>query len=167
MSSVAIAFARSRSNGSKAEQDRDAGNRARTRALQLISANEYDDAPRTSISHIDGLGAAIASVRAVSIGIDLVRDRSISQIEQRYFLSSWELQQQPPLSLSQRWALKEAAWKALRCKRSMPLKSLELVHSATGRLTGVRKLGVLYRAHAMLLRPWPRYIAAIVQVENA
>ena len=161
-SDFAIAFARSQSAESWPDADREAGRLARRKALAL--ANAFD-AP-VSVSHTDGLGAAIASLNAVCVGIDLVRAGSVTHHEHRFFLTSSELQQRPPLTLSHRWALKEAAWKALRCERSMPLKSIELVHGPSGSLTGVRKLGVLHAARSLILRPWPGYIAAVVVLEN-
>lgn len=161
---IALAFARIR-YGPKQARDQEAGRVAREQALRLV-ANEFDVRPPLSVSHLDGLGAAIASLDALSVGIDLVRVRSVSQLEQRYFLTSSEIQQRPPLSLSQRWALKEAAWKALRCTRETPLKAVELVHAADGRLTGVRKFGVLHPARSLLLVPWPRYVAAVVVLER-
>jgi hypothetical protein len=60
------------------------------------------------------------------------------------------------------WALKEAAWKALRPGADVPFTAVELRFGSAGAVTAVRGRGTGHPAKAWIVRPWPGYVLAVV-----
>src|SRR5687767_276953 len=70
--------------------------------------------PRSvSLAHHGGRAIAAAALHPTRIGVDLERDGEILFAHARYFLNTREQKELGRLSLTELWALKEAAWKAL------------------------------------------------------
>lgn len=119
-----------------------------------------------SLSHRDGRAVAVASPSSLQVGVDLERASAVDPDHARYFLSCRERAARVRTSLAERWALKEAAWKALRCPADTPLMALELVVDDAGALRGVTLEGERLSARAWLPRTWPGYVAAVVAIRS-
>lgn len=118
-----------------------------------------------SLTHRDGLAAAMVAPAPARIGIDLEREHAIAADHARYFLSARERDSLGTLSLSTMWALKEAAWKALSLNDDVAFHGLELHIDSLGELRAVSARGECFAARATLTSPWPGYVLATVRVE--
>jgi phosphopantetheinyl transferase (holo-ACP synthase) len=115
-----------------------------------------------SLAHADGHAIAAAAAHPARIGVDLEREGRISTEHADYFLSPLERAQRGALTLTELWALKEAAWKALGCGDTTTFAELELVFDAGGCVRALRLGAMVLPASAELLRPWPGWVGAIV-----
>ena len=118
-----------------------------------------------SLTHRDGLAAAMVAPAPARIGIDLEREHAIAPDHARFFLSARERDSVGTLSLSTMWALKEAAWKALSLNDDVAFHGLELHIDSVGELRAVSARGACFAACAALSTPWPGYVLATVRVE--
>jgi 4'-phosphopantetheinyl transferase EntD len=153
---------------------------SRLAAARAVALLGHDDAylrpePRghgvaVSVSHRAGRGAAIAA-RAGSgllVGVDLELDVPMPPARARYFLSAAERADAGGRrDLATLWALKEAAWKALRLDDATPFHALELGLDRAGDLRTVSLCGRPRRAGARVLAPWPGFVLAALWVEDA
>jgi len=146
--------------GEERRGDFRAGRLAARRAAARLSAPVH-----VSVTHRDGLAAAVAAPAGVRPGVDLERVGAVAGAHARYFLTPRERRagRFDPTIL---WSLKEAAWKALRLKPGTPLTALELEFDPHGRLGALRLAGTPHRARATLVPSWPGYVLAIVAVED-
>lgn len=119
-----------------------------------------------SLAHCDGRGIAAASSPGARIGVDLERAGSVSPCHRRFFASDEELAHGLNDATSL-WALKEAAWKALKLDASRPLRCLKLEFDAAHELRAVHVGNCRSGATATVLHPWLGYVAALVLVEDA
>ena len=115
-----------------------------------------------SLAHADGHAIAAAAEHPARIGVDLERDGQVAAAHARYFLSARERRTQGTRSLTELWALKESAWKALGCGDSTPFADLELVFDAGGGLRAVRLGTMVFPAVAEIRQPWPGWVAAVL-----
>ena len=115
-----------------------------------------------SLSHADGHAIAAATAHPARIGVDLEREGQIAPEHARYFLSARERRTQGTRNLTELWALKESAWKALGCGDSTPFADLELVMDAAGGLRAVRFGTMVFPAMAEIRRPWTGWVAAVI-----
>jgi phosphopantetheinyl transferase (holo-ACP synthase) len=69
-------------------------------------------------------------------------------------------------SLAELWALKEAAWKALGLAPDLPFHALALEFDGARELRAVRLADARFAAHAVVARPWPRHLVAVVRVDG-
>ena len=120
-----------------------------------------------SLTHRDGLAAAMVAPAPARIGIDLEREHAIAPDHARYFLSPRERNSLGTLSHSTMWALKEAAWKALSLNDDVAFHGLELHIDSLGVLRAVSARGECFAARATLSTPWPGYVLATVRVETS
>lgn len=118
-----------------------------------------------SLTHRDGLAAAMAATAPARIGIDLEREDAIAPDHARYFLTTHEQDALGRLSLSTLWALKEAAWKALSLNDDVAFHDLELHVDSLGELRAVSARGSYFAARSTLATPWPGYVLATVCIE--
>lgn len=118
---------------------------------------------RLSVAHRDGLGAAAATVAEWRIGVDVERHDAVCPAHARLFLSPTERRRMPhdPATV---WALKEAAWKALRLGAHTPFAALELRLSSRGSLRAVRVGGREHPARARLRVVRGEHVVALVRV---
>ncbi len=119
-----------------------------------------------SLSHVDGYAIAAAAAHPARIGVDLEREGGISASHARYFLSAREQRTQGVRTLTELWALKESAWKALGCSDSTPFADLELVTDNGGTLRAVRLGTMVFPAIAELRRPWNGWVAAVLVLQG-
>jgi len=119
-----------------------------------------------SLSHVDGHAIAAAAQHPARIGVDLERDGQIAPAHAHYFLSSRERRDQGARTLTELWALKESAWKALGCDDTTPFRDLELVIDAGGCLRAVRLGATVFPAVAELRHPWPGWVAAVLVLQG-
>ena len=119
-----------------------------------------------SLTHCDDRAAAAAAPAASRIGIDLERADAVRPEHARYFLTDRERVART-LTLSELWALKEAAWKALALDGAVPFRDLELDVDGAGRLRAVSVCGRRLSASATLASPYAGYVLATVTVEDA
>ena len=119
-----------------------------------------------SLAHRDGRAAAVAAARGTPIGVDVERAGAVAPEHVRYFAGPAEAEAGPrdPTAL---WALKEAAWKALRLGPSCPLRALGLEFDAAGQVCAVVVRERRLRARAVLARPWPEHVVAVLLVGAA
>ena len=115
-----------------------------------------------SLAHANGHAIAAATHHPARVGVDLERDGRIEPGHADYFLAPRERRQQPFLSLTALWALKESAWKALGCGDATPFGELELLFDAGGSVAAVRLGTMVIPASAELRRPWPGWVAAVL-----
>jgi phosphopantetheinyl transferase (holo-ACP synthase) len=94
--------------------------------------------------------------------VDLERAGRISAEHASYFLTARERGSGGGMSLTELWALKESAWKALGCSDATTFAELELIFDAGGGVRGVRLGGMVLPAVAELRRPWPGWVGAVV-----
>lgn len=120
-----------------------------------------------SLSDRDGRGAAMAAPAGARIGVDLERAGAVAEAHARYFLTPRERLGRTEGDLTALWALKEAAWKALRLSDATPFAALELHTNEDGALSGLSLGGVWRRARARFSEPWPGWVLAAVEVEGA
>lgn len=118
-----------------------------------------------SLTHRDGLAAAVVAAAPARIGIDLEREDAISPDHARYFLTTREQDALGSHSLATLWALKEAAWKALSLNDDVAFHGLELHMDSLGELRAVSARGSCVGARATLDTPWPGYVLATVRIE--
>jgi 4'-phosphopantetheinyl transferase EntD len=116
-----------------------------------------------SLTHCDGLAAGVADI-SNRVGIDIEREGAVWPAARRYFLTAKE--QQSPLSATILWSLKEAAWKALRCRGSTVFSSLELGFNRAGALESLTLEGTEHRAGSMIWTPRVGYVLAVVWTEQ-
>ena len=119
-----------------------------------------------SLSHADGHAIAAAAAHPARIGVDLERDGRVAAEHAHYFLSARERRMLGSSSLTELWALKESAWKALGCGDSTPFADLELVRDSGGALRAVRLGAMVFPAMAEVRRPWTGWIAAVVVLQG-
>jgi phosphopantetheinyl transferase (holo-ACP synthase) len=131
---------------------------ARTPTRQLVVALSLS----ISLAHAEGHAIAAAAPHPARIGVDLEREGRVSPDHGDYFLSPRERRVRRTLTLTELWALKESAWKALGCTDATPFTDLELVFDAGGCMRAVRLGAMVLSAQAELRRPWPGWVGAIV-----
>ena len=119
-----------------------------------------------SLAHADGHAIAAAAEHPARIGVDLEREGQISAAHAHYFLSARERRMRGPRTLTELWALKESAWKALGCGDSTPFAGLELVTDSGGSLRAIRLGTMVHPAIAELRHPWPGWVAAVVVLQG-
>jgi phosphopantetheinyl transferase (holo-ACP synthase) len=119
-----------------------------------------------SLSHTDGHAIAAAAAHPARIGVDLEREGEISPAHAHYFLSARERRTQGARTLTELWALKEAAWKALGCGDSTPFGDLELINDDGGAMRAVRLGTMVFPAIAELRHPWPGWVAAVLLLQG-
>ena len=119
-----------------------------------------------SLTHRDGRAAAAAAPAGARVGIDLERADAVRPEHARYFLTCRERVART-LTLSELWALKEAAWKALALDGAVPFHDLELDLDGAGRLRAVSVCGRRLPASATLATPYAGYVLATVTVGDA
>ena len=118
-----------------------------------------------SLTHRDGLAAAMVATAPARIGIDLEREDAIDPAHARYFLTPRERVSVRRHSLSTLWAIKEAAWKALSLNDDVAFHGLELHLDSLGELRAVSAHGSCHAARATIDSPWPGYVLATVRIE--
>src|SRR5688500_3462245 len=119
-----------------------------------------------SLSHTDGHAIAAAAAHPARIGVDLEREGQISSVQARYFLSARERRMRGARTLTELWALKEAAWKALGCGDSTPFSDLELILDDGGAMRAVRLGTMVFPAIAEIRHPWPGWVAAVLVLQG-
>ena len=119
-----------------------------------------------SLAHAEGHAIAAAAPHPARIGVDLEREGGIPAAHAHYFLSRRERREQGARTLTELWALKESAWKALGCEDSTPFADLELVIDASGCLRAVRLGTMVFPAIAELRHPWPGWVAAVLVLQG-
>lgn len=120
-----------------------------------------------SLTHRAGRGAAVAfrADLGVRAGIDLERENAVRPEFARYFLSPAERRAVGNgRTLAELWAIKEAAWKALRLDDTVHFAALELELSDAGEVSALVLHGRRLSAQATLSRPWPGFVLAVVLV---
>ena len=130
----------------------------RTRTRQLTRPLSLS----ISLAHANGHAIAAAAHHPARIGVDLEREGRIAPAHGDYFLNPRERKQEPALSLTALWALKESAWKALGCGDATPFGELELLFDAAGSVAAVRLGTMVIPAVAELRRPWAGWVAAVL-----
>jgi len=115
-----------------------------------------------SISHVAGRAAAVAAPAPSRVGIDLERAGAVRPAQARYFLTRAERRLARRLGLTTLWTLKEAAWKALGADDATPFAALEVHADPHGGVEGVSLHGRRHRARALVARPWPGFVLAVV-----
>ena len=120
-----------------------------------------------SIAHVAGRAAAVAVPAPGRVGIDLERAGAVRAAQARYFLTRAERRLARRLGLTVLWTLKEAAWKALRADDATPFAALELHADPRGGVEGVSLHGRRHRARALVARPWPGFVLAVIWVSQA
>ena len=119
-----------------------------------------------SLAHADGHAIAAAVAHPARIGVDLEREGQIASHHAHYFLSRRERRDRGARTLTELWALKESAWKALGCDETTPFADLELVIDSGGCLRAVRLGTMLFPAVAELRHPWPGWVAAVLVLQG-
>lgn len=133
--------------------------------LVVASEGPHRQELTLSLTHCDGLAAAVVAAAPARIGIDLEREDAISPDHARYFLTTREQDALGSHSLATLWALKEAAWKALSLNDDVAFHGLELHIDNRGDLRAVSARGSCFAARATLCTPWPGYVLATVRIE--
>ena len=144
-----------------------AGRLAAKRAVaQLRGVRPGAPQPVVSLAHAAGRAAAVASVGPGRVGIDLERAASIHPAHARYFLTRAERSLVRRFGITTLWALKEAAWKALRLGDATVFSALELRANPRrgGEITSLSLHGERQPARILVARPWPGFILAVVWV---
>jgi phosphopantetheinyl transferase (holo-ACP synthase) len=119
-----------------------------------------------SLAHRHGRGAAVAAAGQTAVGVDLERETAIPAEHERYFLTAAERVARRRWTATALWALKEAAWKALRCADSVYFATLELCFDEGLVVRGVSLGGAMHPASATLTEPWPGFLLAVVRIEG-
>ena len=119
-----------------------------------------------SVSHADGRALAAATSRPARIGVDLERADRVATTHADYFLSTHERERSGSLTLTELWALKEAAWKALGCDDATPFGELGLIFDAGAGVRAVRLGTMVIPVVAELRRPWPGWVGAVVALDG-
>ena len=119
-----------------------------------------------SVSHTDGRALAAATSRPARVGVDLERADRVSPCHADYFLSRHERERSGSLTLTELWALKESAWKALGCDDTTPFGELELIFDARGGVCAVRLRAMVVPVVAELRHPWPGWVGAVVALDG-
>jgi 4'-phosphopantetheinyl transferase EntD len=120
-----------------------------------------------SIAHVAGRAAAVAAPAPSRVGIDLERAGAVRTTHARYFLTRAERRLARRLGLTALWTLKEAAWKAFRADDATPFTALELHADPRGAIDGVSLYGRRHPARALVARPWPGFVLAVIWVGEA
>jgi 4'-phosphopantetheinyl transferase EntD len=151
------------------EAERAASHVAAERAVARLGERRADDRVLLSRTHSHGRGAAVAlrDGQGVSAGIDLEREGGVRERFARYFLTDAERKRAGARELAELWALKEAAWKALRLDDTVHFTALELVFDDGGEVVGLMLHGRERPARATISRPWPGFVLAVVLVGDA
>ncbi len=119
-----------------------------------------------SVSHTDGRAMAAAASRPTRIGVDLERADRVSPGHADYFLSRHERERCGSLTLTELWALKESAWKALGCDDTTPFGELELIFDMGAGVRAVRLGRMVVPAVGEIRHPWPGWVGAIVALDG-
>lgn len=114
-----------------------------------------------------GHGAAVAVRGPHRVGVHLECADAVRDEHAAYLLTVGERGALDRYGVAELWALKEAAWKALACDRTMVFDSLELVFDVQGAVGECRLFGQLVPVRATVWRPWPGYVLAIVTEADA
>jgi 4'-phosphopantetheinyl transferase EntD len=117
-----------------------------------------------SIAHVAGRAAAVAALAPGRVGIDLERAGSVRPAQARYFLTRAERRLARRLGLTVLWTLKEAAWKALRADDATPFLALEVHAGPRGDIESVSLHDRRHGARALVARPWPGFVLAVLWV---
>ena len=163
-------------------RDRAAGALAARRALAALLgesesgieiSHHADGAPSCglddvalSVAHRDGRGVAIAARGALRLGVDFERARSVSPDHARYFLSPRERETWEGTDLTTLWAIKEAAWKALRCGHETPFRALTVDRGTRAGECVLRVGARRIPARFAVLRPRRGWIVAAVRATS-
>jgi len=148
------------SHGSTTVRARRVGGRTATRVLSFPLDLSI------SISHSEGHALAAAAPHPARVGVDLEREGQVDPAHAHYFLSPLEQRQHESRSLTELWALKESAWKALGCDESTPFRDLELIADVAGGMSAARLGNMVLPMTAEVSRPWPGWIAAVVVIKG-
>ena len=119
-----------------------------------------------SLAHAEGHAIAAAASHPARIGVDLEREGQIDRGYAQYFLSPRERRYQGRRTLTELWALKESAWKALGCDDATPFPDLELVLDAGGCVRAVRLATMIFPVVAEIRHPWPGWVAAVLMLQG-
>ena len=119
-----------------------------------------------SISHSEGHALAAAAPHPARVGVDLEREGQVDPAHANYFLTPFEQRQHESRSLTELWALKESAWKALGCDETTPFRDLELIGDMAGGMCAARLGNMVVPMSAEVSRPWPGWIAAVVVIKG-
>lgn len=119
------------------------------------------------LTHRDGRAAAIAAPNGCRIGIDIEQTYGSNPTFQRFFLTTNERHRAAERPLGELWALKEAAWKALRLDATVGFHELELEFNDKKEVIAVSCRGLRYRAVSAVSDPWFGYVMAAVVLEPA
>lgn len=142
------------------------------RAIARVAARAAQGAhrgavARVSLTHRDGRGAAAVAPAGVRVGVDLERTGTVPLERERFFATVAERSApRRPRDGAVLWSLKEAAWKAFGCERSLPFGALELELDRLGRVAAVRVEGRRHVASARVRRPWQGWVLALVWAEE-
>ena len=149
--------------------ERAASHVAAERAVARLGGGRAEDSVLLSRTHSHGRGAAVAlrDGQGVSAGIDLEREGAVRERFARYFLTDAERKRAGARELAELWALKEAAWKALRLDDTVHFAALELRFDDGGEVVGLTLHGRARPARATVSRPWPGFVLAVVLVGEA
>lgn len=118
-----------------------------------------------SLAHRDGRGAAALAPPGARVGVDLERSGALHREQLRYFAGEGE-RESGPSDGAALWALKEAAWKALGLAQDLPFHALALEFDGARKLRAVRVADARFAAHAVVVRPWPCHLVAVVRVDG-
>ena len=118
-----------------------------------------------SIAHSNGHAIAAATSHPDRVGVDLEREGRITSSHAGYFLCARERKERR-LTLTEMWALKESAWKALGCSDGTAFADLELLFGSSGTLSAIRLDAMAIPVSAELRRPWPGWVAAVVALRG-
>lgn len=119
-----------------------------------------------SITHSAGRAVAAAAHRSTRVGVDVERCGAVRGDQLRYFLTPVERRAGEGHSPTTLWVLKEAAWKALGCDAQTPFGAVALCFDRRGCVTAVSGDGRRIDVRAMLLRPWPGFICAVIAAKE-
>ena len=149
----------------RGSRDGRSGTQVTARQVAALTATRRFTIPLSlsiSLAHADGHAIAAATAHPARIGVDLEREDRISEEHAAYFLSPRERGQRGAVTLTELWALKESAWKALGCDDTTAFAELELIFDGGGCVRAVRLGAMVLPALAELRRPWPGWVGAIV-----
>jgi phosphopantetheinyl transferase (holo-ACP synthase) len=118
-----------------------------------------------SLAHCDGHGVAAAIGGPRRAGVDVERLDVVHPAHERYFLTAAERASRAGHGTTALWALKEAAWKALRCRDGVVFSALELRFRGDV-LRAVALHGTEHRAAAAISYPWPGFVLAVVFLDG-
>ena len=135
------------------------------RAIVVGDGERRDAGLALSLSHCAGRAAAVAAPRGPRVGIDLERAGRVDSAHHRLFLTAAERRAARHHDGVALWTLKEAAWKALELGPDVPFTDVELDFDGGGSVCGVRHFGRSISARAVVSRPWPGFVLAVLWTE--